>query len=137
MGTTPPALASDRAAGSQSASVLEFGASPSASAARSRSMTFTSSSARRDPGAARRERCRQVHADQDPRQRLLAGHRQHEFRGHDATGALRRLPISFIHQDLGLIDWMTVAENICLTLGYPRRGRLIDWRAARSAAKEP
>ena len=57
-----------------------------------------------------------------------------EFRGHDATSALRRLPISFIHQDLGLIDWMTVAENICLTLGYPRRGRLIDWRAARERA---
>ena len=49
---------------------------------------------------------------------LDAGHR-------DATAAatrphsLRRLPIAFIHQDLGLIDWMTVAENICLTLGYP------------------
>ena len=28
--------------------------------------------------------------------------------------ALRRLPIAFIHQDLGLIEWMTVAENICL-----------------------
>jgi ribose transport system ATP-binding protein len=57
-----------------------------------------------------------------------------EFRGRDVTGALRRLPISFIHQDLGLIDWMTVAENICLTLGYPRRGRLIDWGAARARA---
>ena len=34
-----------------------------------------------------------------------------------------RLPIAFIHQDLGLIDWMTVAENICLTLGFPRRAR--------------
>ncbi|HEX3208151.1 MAG TPA: ATP-binding cassette domain-containing protein, partial [Geminicoccaceae bacterium] len=56
------------------------------------------------------------------------------FRGQDATGMLRRLPISFIHQDLGLIDWMTVAENICLTLGYPRRGSLIDWRAARERA---
>ncbi|MGA2795830.1 MAG: ATP-binding cassette domain-containing protein, partial [Roseiarcus sp.] len=33
------------------------------------------------------------------------------FRGADVTGSLRRLPIAFIHQDLGLIDWMTVAEN--------------------------
>ena len=41
------------------------------------------------------------------------------FRGGDVTASLRRLPIAFIHQDLGLIDWMTVAENICLTLGYP------------------
>ena len=44
------------------------------------------------------------------------------YRGRDATQSLRRLPIAFIHQDLGLIDWMTVAENICLTLGYPRGG---------------
>jgi ribose transport system ATP-binding protein len=57
-----------------------------------------------------------------------------DFRRRDVTSTLRRLPISFIHQDLGLIDWMTVAENICLTLGYPRRGRLIDWQAARERA---
>jgi ribose transport system ATP-binding protein len=57
-----------------------------------------------------------------------------EFRGRDVTSALRRLPISFIHQDLGLIDWMTVAENICLTLGYPRRGGMIHWQAARERA---
>ena len=56
------------------------------------------------------------------------------FRGQDATANLRRLPIAFIHQDLGLIDWMTVAENICLTLGYPRRFGLIDWKAARRRA---
>jgi ribose transport system ATP-binding protein len=56
------------------------------------------------------------------------------FRGRDATASLRRLPIAFIHQDLGLIDWMTVAENICLTLGYPRHAGLVDWRAARKRA---
>ena len=56
------------------------------------------------------------------------------FRGADVTGALRRLPIAFIHQDLGLIDWMTVAENICLTLGFPRRLGVIDWGAARQRA---
>jgi ribose transport system ATP-binding protein len=56
------------------------------------------------------------------------------FAGHDATGALRRLPISFIHQDLGLIEWMTVAENICLALGYPRRAGFVDWSAARRRA---
>ena len=56
------------------------------------------------------------------------------FRGRDATRSLRRLPIAFIHQDLGLIDWMTVAENICLTLGYPRRAGMVDWRAARTRA---
>jgi len=40
------------------------------------------------------------------------------FRGADVT-IVRHLPIASIHQDLGLIDWMTVAENICLTLGFP------------------
>ena len=56
------------------------------------------------------------------------------WRGRDVTNALRRLPIAFLHQDLGLIEWMTVAENICLTLGYPRRFGLVDWSAARAAA---
>jgi ribose transport system ATP-binding protein len=56
------------------------------------------------------------------------------YGGQDASRALRRMPVAFIHQDLGLIEWMTVAENICLTLGYPRMGRLIDWPAARDRA---
>jgi ribose transport system ATP-binding protein len=58
------------------------------------------------------------------------------YRGRDAAHNLRRLPIAFIHQDLGLIDWMTVAENICLTLGYPRNLGLVNWRAARARAAE-
>ncbi|WP_046919491.1 ATP-binding cassette domain-containing protein, partial [Streptomyces stelliscabiei] len=29
--------------------------------------------------------------------------------------------MSFIHQDLGLVEWMTVAENVALGTGYPRR----------------
>lgn len=53
------------------------------------------------------------------------------FHGAEVSGpALRRLPMAFIHQDLGLIEWMTVAENICLTLGYPRKNGLIDWDEA-------
>jgi ribose transport system ATP-binding protein len=59
---------------------------------------------------------------------------QVSFRGVDVTHALRRLPIAFIHQDLGLIDWMTVAENICMTLGFPRRLGMIDADAARRRA---
>lgn len=39
-------------------------------------------------------------------------------------------PIAFIHQDLGLIEWMTVAENIAFGMGFPRRGFLIDWKQA-------
>jgi ribose transport system ATP-binding protein len=45
-----------------------------------------------------------------------------------------RLPISFIHQDLGLVDSMTVAENVALLAGYPKRSGLISWKAARVAA---
>ena len=56
------------------------------------------------------------------------------YNGHDMTHAVRRIPISFIHQDLGLIDWMTVTENICLTLGYSRRFGLIAWGWARKRA---
>ncbi len=54
--------------------------------------------------------------------------------GRDVTAALRRLPIAFIHQDLGLIEWMTVAENICLALGYPRRLGMVSWPRARARA---
>jgi ribose transport system ATP-binding protein len=56
------------------------------------------------------------------------------FAGQDATRALRRQPMAFIHQDLGLIEWMTVAENISLALGYPRRFGLVNWTAARARA---
>jgi ribose transport system ATP-binding protein len=42
--------------------------------------------------------------------------------------------IAFIHQDLGLIEWMTVSENICLSLGYPRFLGLVDWSRARARA---
>jgi len=40
-----------------------------------------------------------------------------------------RQPVAFIHQDLGLIEWMTVAENMGLAQGFIRRGGLIDWTA--------
>jgi len=43
-------------------------------------------------------------------------------------------PVAFIHQDLGLVEWMTVAENVALGMGYPRRLGLIDWRAARATS---
>ena len=46
-----------------------------------------------------------------------------------------RQPVAFIHQDLGLVEWMTVAENVALGMGYPRRFGLIDWSAARAAAR--
>ena len=44
-----------------------------------------------------------------------------------------RQPVAFIHQDLGLVEWMTIAENIALAIGYPKKGGFIDWRAAEAA----
>jgi ribose transport system ATP-binding protein len=58
------------------------------------------------------------------------------YHGQDVGDGLRHGSISFIHQDLGLIEWMTVAENTCLALGYPRRLGLVDWRAARLRAAQ-
>lgn len=45
-----------------------------------------------------------------------------------------RHPVTFIHQDLGLVGSMTVAENIALVAGYPRNGGLIDWPGVRRQA---
>ena len=44
--------------------------------------------------------------------------------------------VAFIHQDLGLVEWMTVAENVALASGYSMRGRLIDWPATEARAAE-
>ncbi|EFQ84394.1 ABC transporter, ATP-binding protein [Aeromicrobium marinum DSM 15272] len=46
-----------------------------------------------------------------------------------------RLGFRFVHQDVGLIDDLTVAENIALVEGYPtgRAGR-VDWRRLNSRA---
>jgi ribose transport system ATP-binding protein len=71
--------------------------------------------------------------------KILAGvHAQDEgeilFKGKAVDAQHRKMPIAFIHQDLGLIDWMTVSENICLSLDFPRRWGLIDFGAARRRA---
>jgi len=52
----------------------------------------------------------------------------------DASGV--RKQISFVHQTLGLVDWMTVAENIAQSLGYPRRFGLISAAGMRKQAME-
>lgn len=56
------------------------------------------------------------------------------WRGQDVSPGSAALPITFIHQDLGLVDTMTVAENVAMSTGYPRSRGLIDWRAASTAA---
>ena len=62
---------------------------------------------------------------------VFDGKPEAEWRSRDRT----RQPVAFIHQDLGLVDWMTVAENVALGMGYPRRWGLIDWPRARVTAR--
>jgi ribose transport system ATP-binding protein len=59
------------------------------------------------------------------------------FGGRPLRPAAGSLPIAFIHQDLGLVEWMTVAENVALQTGYPRSSLgLVSWRRVRQAAAE-
>ncbi len=55
---------------------------------------------------------------------------------HKPAGFGERQKVAFIHQDLGLIEWMTVAENIGLALGFSRKNGLISWRDVEHFAVE-
>jgi ribose transport system ATP-binding protein len=55
---------------------------------------------------------------------------------HKPSGFGERQKVAFIHQDLGLIEWMTVAENISLALGFARKNGLIRWRDVERFAAE-
>ncbi|MCL6282477.1 sugar ABC transporter ATP-binding protein [Ruegeria sp. 2012CJ41-6] len=55
---------------------------------------------------------------------------------HRPAGFGERQKVAFIHQDLGLIEWMTVAENIALALGFSRKNGLIRWNDVESFAAE-
>jgi ribose transport system ATP-binding protein len=54
---------------------------------------------------------------------------------HITAAWARAAGLTFVHQDLGLFDVMTVAENLCCGEGYPRRRGRIDWRALRREAQ--
>ncbi|MCX5015447.1 sugar ABC transporter ATP-binding protein [Streptomyces sp. NBC_00555] len=56
--------------------------------------------------------------------------------GHPLGSHAAARNMSFIHQDLGLVEWMTVAENIALGTGYPRRCGLVSWRRTRERCDE-
>lgn len=53
---------------------------------------------------------------------------------HSPAGFGERQKVAFIHQDLGLIEWMTVAENIALSLGFARKAGLIRWQSVEAFA---
>jgi ribose transport system ATP-binding protein len=72
--------------------------------------------------------------------KLLAGVHEPDsgeifLRGQRIDHVRPRPPMAFIHQELGLIEWMSVAENIALVGGFPRWRRLIDWRAVERNAE--
>lgn len=54
---------------------------------------------------------------------------------HTPGNASVRQPVAFIHQDLGLIEWMSIAENIAMASGYARRGPFIDRSACERATR--
>lgn len=54
--------------------------------------------------------------------------------GDDLAGPGVRSRVSFVHQNLGLVEWMTVAENIAQVLGYPKRLGFVDGPAVRRQA---
>lgn len=56
------------------------------------------------------------------------------WHGRPVASTAGPLPIAFIHQDLGLVDSMTVAENVAIQAGYRRSYGLIDWGACRHDA---
>ncbi|MDM4763010.1 sugar ABC transporter ATP-binding protein [Galbitalea sp. SE-J8] len=47
-----------------------------------------------------------------------------------------RKQVSIVHQNLGLIDWMTVSENIAQVLGYPKRAGFISSKGMTRQAEE-
>jgi ribose transport system ATP-binding protein len=53
---------------------------------------------------------------------------------HAAPRPHEKQRVAFIHQDLGLVEWMTVTENVGLAQGYSKRGGLINWRDTEALA---
>jgi ribose transport system ATP-binding protein len=48
---------------------------------------------------------------------------------HKTSNINQNQDVAFIHQDLGLIEWMTIAENMAIARGYSNnKFGLIDWR---------
>jgi ribose transport system ATP-binding protein len=48
--------------------------------------------------------------------------------GRSLNPHLEPVPIAFVHQDLGLVDELSIGENVALVTGFPRRAGLISWK---------
>ncbi len=47
--------------------------------------------------------------------------------GRRVNPSAESVPIAFVHQDLGLVDELSIGENVALVAGFPRSGGLISW----------
>jgi ribose transport system ATP-binding protein len=52
------------------------------------------------------------------------------------NSSIDEIRFAFIHQDLGLVEWMSVGESVALGFAYPRRNGLISWSGVRHMAEE-
>ncbi len=71
--------------------------------------------------------------------KLLAGVYERDagnilFDGIDVDDPGGRNAIAFIHQDLGLLEWMTVAENMAMGFGFATSSRFISWKKVEERA---
>lgn len=46
------------------------------------------------------------------------------------------VPISFVHQDLGLVDDLSIGENVALVTGFPRTCGFISWKRVWAQARD-
>ena len=53
-----------------------------------------------------------------------------------AASSIDEIKFAFIHQDLGLVEWMTVGESVALGSDYPRKNGFISWSGVRTMAEE-
>ncbi|MCW3000721.1 MAG: sugar transporter ATP-binding protein [Conexibacter sp.] len=60
----------------------------------------------------------------------------HELPQHVTAAAVAGAGLAFVHQDLGLLDHLSVAENIALAVGYERRRGLISFAATVRRVKQ-
>jgi ribose transport system ATP-binding protein len=58
-----------------------------------------------------------------------------ELYAHHPPRPNEKQKVAFIHQDLGLIEWMTVGENVGLAQGFSKSRGLIDWHATEARAE--
>jgi ABC-type sugar transport system, ATPase component len=57
-----------------------------------------------------------------------------EYHGKDIGLNIHELSLAVIHQDLGLADGMSIAENVAMTAGFEKRNKLISWKRTKKKA---